>query len=332
MTSLRIGVTGGVFGASRNREAYMRSAPEYRQLTALEPLGTVVTLGPVLDRRTITSQGLDVAVANHLSRTTQLLSTTRIPFVYVNHDGLTARPWLRPDRARHAATLRWVLARARVAVALSHEEELALRRLAGTTPVRLLPQALDPVAYVGATRRSNRGARPRVVFVGHFTEDKGLFVLLEALALLESLVGLEVELSCVGFAEPHEARRVDALARRLGLRSHLRIEPGGLPLEALVARLAASDLYVAPSFAEAQSTLLEEALAVGTDVVASAVGSAPERLPPSALHAPGNALELACRMGEHLCGTVPPVPAAPPSQAAFDAWCSALRAVVLEAL
>ncbi len=286
----RIGVSGGIFGSTADRAEFMQSAPEYRQVECLQKHFDVGTFGPDETRGAIARYRPRCMVVNHLTKTAVRVATTRIPFIFVAHSGLFARPWLRRVSVRERLGLEFVARRAERVVGLSQEDAMTLRGVVGDPrKVVLLPNALDPERYRGEAREQ---ASADVLFVGHLTPEKGFPVLLEAIRLLEERQGRPLSVRCISFHSDEERTAMLAHARRIRLNASLEFLPG-MPLDELLDHLRAAKLYVSPSFAEAQSTVIEEALAVGTQVIASRVGSAPELLPPQALFSPGNSQELA---------------------------------------
>jgi colanic acid/amylovoran biosynthesis glycosyltransferase len=115
-------------------------------------------------------------------------------------------------------------------------------------------------------------AAPRLVSVARLSEQKGLFVLLEALGELHRR-GRNFELNLVGDGElRHEVERGIA---RLGLGGKVHLT--GWADENTVRRLIQeSRALVLPSFAEGLPVVIMEALALGRPVVTTYVGGIPE--------------------------------------------------------
>ncbi len=121
------------------------------------------------------------------------------------------------------------------------------------------------------------GDRPaqHLVTVGRLEHLKGVHVLLDALARLDAR-GVRPTLDVVGGGEALPALR--ARAERLGLASRVRFL-GWQSSDAVEAAMRGATLLVHPSVApDAMPTVLKEALAVGTPVVASRLAGIPEIL------------------------------------------------------
>jgi glycosyltransferase involved in cell wall biosynthesis len=118
-------------------------------------------------------------------------------------------------------------------------------------PVDVAPATLDPGTFV---------------FVGRLTEQKALPVLLDAVAQVDG-----ARLLLVG--DGPERARLEELARPLGGRVAF---AGALPRAGVLAQLAGARAAVLSSAWENLPHAAVEALAVGTPVVATAVGGVPE--------------------------------------------------------
>lgn len=121
---------------------------------------------------------------------------------------------------------------------------------------------------------------PRFVFVGRFTEKKGVATLLEA---IEKLPGMGLDLIGQGPLEQTLRERVDALgiAGRVAFlgpltREQIRVRLGG------VTALVAPSVVAADGDAEGTPIVLMEAQAVGLPVVTTRHAGNPEVLPPGA--------------------------------------------------
>ena len=130
----------------------------------------------------------------------------------------------------------------------------------------LAPNCVDLALW----RTDKRGAHQReqrtVLFVGRFSEEKGLRFLLQAAPAVVARIS-EARFRLVGSDEPDdgEYRR---MARELGVLAH--VDFGGkLPREELPGIYADADVLAVPSLAEGHALAPMEALACGTPVVGS---------------------------------------------------------------
>jgi glycosyltransferase involved in cell wall biosynthesis len=136
----------------------------------------------------------------------------------------------------------------------------------------------------------------RLMYSGRISEEKGLVDAVRALSLLRSR-GWTVSLDV--FGPVSDPRLVDALVGRAeeeGVSDGLAFRgyrPAGLPL---LAAYASADIFVLPSRVDAFPRSIIEALAMGLPVVATRVGSIPQRLAhrvTAMLVEPGSPHELA---------------------------------------
>jgi colanic acid/amylovoran biosynthesis glycosyltransferase len=124
---------------------------------------------------------------------------------------------------------------------------------------------------------SHEGRSPaRLLAVGSFEKAKGFDVLLRAVGLLRGR-GVDVHLDLVG--DGPERGALSGLASTLGIEDRVR-QRGWLPFEAVQEAMRTATLLVHPSvgLGDAVPTVIKEALALGTPVVASAVAGIPELL------------------------------------------------------
>ena len=170
---------------------------------------------------------------------------------------------------------RYVFARARHAIAGSDEAAGVLRRKGYDGPLAVIPQfGVDADLF----RPAQPGARPSdnvftVGYAGRLTEEKGLHILLDALA---------------GLPRPWRLRLVGdgplraslaARASELNIADRLSFE-GAVPSLDMPARLAELDVLVLPSLTrpnwkEQFGRVLQEAMACGVPVVGSDSGEIP---------------------------------------------------------
>jgi glycosyltransferase involved in cell wall biosynthesis len=148
-----------------------------------------------------------------------------------------------------------------------------------------LPRVLPP-----ATPPSNSDRRLRLLSVGRISREKGLDVLLRALALVPHL-NLSVRIIGDGplLGELERQVRDLSLGGRVMLSGYV---------DDVAPALGACDLFVLPSRTEGTPLSLIEAMAAGRPVVASDVGgvSAALRHGAGILTRPGDASELACAL------------------------------------
>lgn len=159
------------------------------------------------------------------------------------------------------------VARSSAVVCISHFARSQAMLLSGTahwSKLHIVHCGVDPSAYPVA---SHSGAGTRLLYVGRLSAAKGLPVLLESLrSLRERHEGLVLTL--VGDGE--DRRQLTELATSLGIAGNVRFV--GFESEAEVrARLAATDVFVLPSFAEGVPVSLMEAMAAGVPVVTTAI-------------------------------------------------------------
>lgn len=141
---------------------------------------------------------------------------------------------------------------------------LALR-FAPDVPVGLIPNGVD------LERFSPRPPAPRpgpveLLFVGRLVRQKGVDVLLEALALLPA--GAEFRLTLVGDGDARPA--LEAQAQRLGLRERVEFA-GWRDRAALPETYRAADVFVFASRDEGMPNVLLEAMASGLPAVATRI-------------------------------------------------------------
>lgn len=120
--------------------------------------------------------------------------------------------------------------------------------------------------------------RPRVplrlVFVGRLTRNKGVDVILGAVARLSGR-GAAIVLEVIG--DGSERASLEALAHQLGIADLVHFS-GGLTREEVFERYRRSDVLVMASYAEGLGKVLFEGMAFGLVCVASSVGVVPRLL------------------------------------------------------
>jgi glycosyltransferase involved in cell wall biosynthesis len=154
---------------------------------------------------------------------------------------------------------------------LSPYWERHFARLAPRTPITVLPNAVRPQFLCAHEREWAKQPSPfTVLYVGEILKLKGVFDLVEAVALLrESLPDLAVRL--VGVVGDPDA--LEALTRRLAdLRMQDRVAYVGPRYDdELMHEFLRADVFVLPSYVEGQPVALIEAMATGACVISTSI-------------------------------------------------------------
>ena len=137
-------------------------------------------------------------------------------------------------------------------------------------PATLVPNGVEVEEFAGA---AHRDATPRFLFAGRHEPQKGLDVLLEAVAFARQDAGAPFVVDVVGDGELTAGLRADALRR--GLDGVVRF-PGRLSRADLVAAFRSADAFVLPSRYEGFPVTILEAWAARLPVIATTVGGIPE--------------------------------------------------------
>ena len=196
------------------------------------------------------------------------------------------------NRPRLAALAKWALSGAARVETVSADLAERLERATGLCADAVNPMPLDPVWLrpMAVVPRPPDGQR-RILAVGRMVPEKGFADLIEAVALLEQPVILEL------IGDGPEWDRLLALAdqRRVALEL-----PGRVPPGALRAAYARADVVAQPSHREGLGLVAAEAVLSGTPVVAADSGGVRDLLPPDRLVPPGDVRALATRLSEAL--------------------------------
>jgi glycosyltransferase involved in cell wall biosynthesis len=147
-----------------------------------------------------------------------------------------------------------------------------------------------PLGVYACTRRNQAGqGQPwRLLYVGQLIALKRVDVLLHALA--QCPPGIELDLAYHTDTLEADLQRLTA---SLGLQSRVHFL-GATPPNELARLYQQADVLVLPSASEALPTVVTEAMACGTPVIATRVGGVPEQLAGSGLLvSPGSVDELA---------------------------------------
>ncbi len=170
----------------------------------------------------------------------------------------------------------WLWRRATAVVANSEGLAALARQFAPDQPVEIIPNGVDAARFTPqgpeqageALGACEAGGSLNLLFVGRVVWQKGLDVLLEALAGLPPDLRNGLSLTIVGDGPAREA--LNAQAARLGL-SGCVVFQGWLGREELPMAYRAADVFVFPSRDEGMPNVVLEAMAAGLPVVATRI-------------------------------------------------------------
>jgi glycosyltransferase involved in cell wall biosynthesis len=191
--------------------------------------------------------------------------------LYQVHGGALPQAFCRGHRLL-TAFVRATLRLPGAIIAMSASEADAFRRFVGSTPVFAFPNGVDCAPYATLARTPSLPGVPlRLLYIGRLVREKGLYELLQGLALARSQ-GVAAELVIAG-AGPEEARLQQAAVAH-GLEGvSFRGTVRGAAKMTLLER---ADVFVLPSYAEGLPYALLESMAAGVPVIATRVGWIPE--------------------------------------------------------
>jgi glycosyltransferase involved in cell wall biosynthesis len=170
-----------------------------------------------------------------------------------------------------------ILAQADRVQALSQSVRRSLLPL-GVPPERLevCPTPIRTHLMDSSPRPPESPSRQRLLNVGYLYRQKGLDILLEAVALLVSS-GYDPSLTLVG--DGPERPALERLARRLGIRQRVNFL-GHVPQDALVPFYRGCDVFVLPTRYEGLGRVLVEAALAGAPIVTTTIGPPAEAVMP----------------------------------------------------
>lgn len=140
-----------------------------------------------------------------------------------------------------------------------------------TQPVRVIPNGVDLHAYHPHESHASHNSQARILFVGRLVHQKGVDVLLSALAMLR--VRSDWELEIIGDG-PLRAL-AEHTAEASGIRERITFL-GWLKPEALRARYREADVFAFPSRDEGMPNAVLEAMASGLPIVATRIAGSEE--------------------------------------------------------
>ncbi len=196
----------------------------------------------------------------------------RARVVYQVHGGKLPHKFFEKSRVL-TAFLRWSLGLPDLILVLAAIELEAYRAFVPDRHVVTLPNGIDcrPFARV-PTVRSRADYPLRLVYVGRFAREKGLY---EALQGVRIAAGLGIDARIVLAGEGAEGERLQAYARALDLGARAIFTPAVFG-DDKVRVLGGADVAILPSYAEGLPYALLEAMAAGIPVLATPVGAIPD--------------------------------------------------------
>jgi len=266
---VRICVLGGIFGMPADYRAAVTHTPETVLAAGLRARGhDVVEHG---HRGPFRLQGFDVVHVHHLALGAVVAASEHPPvrLAYTSH-------WLRHRRLPRRAAARYVVARADAVVALSETEARWQQEAYPGVSARqaVIANGIDEDVFAFREPRPPAPGEPwRLLYVGQLSRFKGVHFLLQALALIDSSLPVELDLAYqVDFEE-------DALRREAASLNVREVRFLGPKTPAELARLyAAAHVLVLPSTGEALPSVISEAAFVGRPAVATDVGAVREQV------------------------------------------------------
>ncbi len=202
-------------------------------------------------------------------RKSLLLGLARLagkPYIFHLHGGAFDRYHAGASALERAWIARTVRG-ARVVFVLSETWASWLRQTIGHPDVRVLPNPVLPVTLPADVQREPQ----TLLFLGRLEEEKGAFVLIDALA---RLAGVRPELRLV-MAGEGDLARVRAAVAAAGMSERVEL-PGWVAGELKACLLARAGIFVLPSRFEGVPMAMLEAQAAGLPVVATRVGGIPQ--------------------------------------------------------
>lgn len=202
------------------------------------------------------------------------LHGTRV--LYQVHGGSLPGVFFGPSRL-FKALLRRILALPHAIVVLAQSELAAYRDFIPKQRVVLIPNAIDCAPYLALQRQPRAAGDPlELIFLGRLAREKGLYELLQGLAIVRN-ENIAVRLTIVGSgAEEAQLRRAVA---ELELEDAVSFA-GAMFGAAKLQLLGAADVLMLPSYSEGLPCALLEGMAAGAAVIATGVGAIPDVVTP----------------------------------------------------
>ena len=196
---------------------------------------------------------------------------------------------------------RFVLTQADAACVCSERIVEVLRAKGMSAPIAVVPFGVDVHVYTPSACRASADGALRIGYLGALHHQKGVDVLLRAVALMQGSRKLEI----VGDGPERES--LDTLARELGIGDVARFR-GSVPHAETPTVLPQWDVLVLPSrtlpnVKEQFGRVLIEAMASGVPVVGSSSGEIPDVIGPAGCVFPENDAAALARILEEFAAT-----------------------------
>jgi glycosyltransferase involved in cell wall biosynthesis len=196
---------------------------------------------------------------------------TGVKALYQIHGG-SLSAFLGTARVRHVL-LRKLLSLPDVVIVLAQRELAAHRQLVPQQNIRLIPNAIDTAPYLSLPLRRYSAGKPlQLIYVGRLAREKGLYELLQAVAIVRSQ-GLDARLCIVGSGS--EQSRLKLTVDQLQLASSVTFAGAAFGV-AKLELLSHADVLALPSYSEGLPYALLEGMAAGKAVLVTTVGAIPD--------------------------------------------------------
>ncbi len=195
-------------------------------------------------------------------------SLTGIPVIVTEHYSIFTGEEL---WGRERVKAEFVFRNAKLITSVSEFLGRHIKRYAGNTPVRVIPNVVDHTLFYPPPSHAS-GEPLRFVTVAHLESHKGIDYLIDAAGILKK-EGYDFRVTIVGDGSRRE--EYEKRIRRLGLERFLMLV--GEKSHSEVARLMReSDVFVLPSLGETFGVVLIEAMATGLPLIATDCGGPSE--------------------------------------------------------
>lgn len=178
--------------------------------------------------------------------------------------------------------LRLTLSRATYVISVSNPLAAKIGQLGiSQKKIRVIPNGVDSETFYPSSKAEARksisfeGNQKLVLSVGNYTSNKGMDLLVQALAYLRDSEGLDSLPILVLIGEGKEGLSLESLVINLKLTHNVRVM-GPVPHYLLPKWYRSADLFCLASSREGCPNVILESLACGTPVVATRVGGIPD--------------------------------------------------------